>query len=143
MVKVNTLTFKQMNKTVLMIDDDPFALFINQEIIQPLIIPSPKTYFQAKEALKFLKENHSEDMQILIFLDLNMPEMNGWEFLDEIDKSDLKKNIFVVIITSSIDQRDYKKAQQYPNVSDFVVKPINQQLIKNLVQNQQISTFFK
>jgi len=132
-----------MNKRVLVIDDDPFALYINQEVIEPLVTPTLNTYTRAGDALEVLQENHAKDMHSLIFLDLNMPEMNGWEFLDKISKFSIRPDVFVVIITSSIDQRDYKRALQHPNVVDFIVKPIHPKLIQDLAQNQQISTFFK
>lgn len=132
-----------MNKRVLVIDDDPFALYINQEVIEPLVTPTLKTYTRAGDALEVLQENHAKDMHSLIFLDLNMPEMNGWEFLDKISELSIRPDVFVVIITSSIDQRDYKRALQHPNVVDFIVKPIHPKLIQDLARNQQISTFFK
>ncbi|WP_051666516.1 response regulator [Pedobacter sp. R20-19] len=132
-----------MNKRVLVIDDDPFALYINQEVIEPLVTPTLNTYTRAGDALEVLQENHAKDMHSLIFLDLNMPEMNGWEFLDKISEFPIRPDVFVVIITSSIDQRDYKRALQHPNVVDFIVKPIHPKLIQDLAQNQQISTFFK
>lgn len=132
-----------MNKRVLVIDDDPFALYINQEVIEPLVTPTLNTYTRAGDALEVLQENHAKDMHSLIFLDLNMPEMNGWEFLDKISEFPIRPDVFVVIITSSIDQRDYKRALQHPNVVDFIVKPIHPKLIQDLAQNQQISNFFK
>lgn len=131
-----------MDRTVLIIDDDPFALYINQEIIQPLIATSLSTYLKAKQALLYVEEFLSGDSQVLIFLDLNMPEMNGWHFLDEIIKTQFNSNLSVVIVTSSVDENDSIRAYKYPCVKGFVIKPLEELSIKSLREVSNLSPFF-
>lgn len=132
-----------MKKTVLLIDDDHFALYINQEIIQPFIATSLETYLQAKLALNFLATYLAENARVLIFLDLNMPEMNGWQFLDELRRSRFKSQVSVVIVTSSVDERDSFRAFEYPCVKGFIIKPVEEQTILALSEIEDIAGFFK
>lgn len=132
-----------MNRTVLLIDDDHFALYINQEIIQPFIATSLETYLQAKLALNFLATYLAENARVLIFLDLNMPEMNGWQFLDELRRSRFKSQVSVVIVTSSVDERDSFRAFEYPFVKGFIIKPVEEQTILALSEIEDIAGFFK
>ncbi|MDO7742963.1 MAG: response regulator, partial [Pedobacter sp.] len=70
------------------------------------------------------------DLPDLIFLDINMPIMTGWEFLVEYEKLSINKMIPVYMLSSSIFQNDIDKAKTFPNVKDFMSKPMsNNQLI--------------
>lgn len=131
-----------MDRTVLIVDDDNFTLYINQEIIAPLISKPLLTYLEAKQALKFLDQYLSESSEVLIFLDLNMPEINGWQFLDELKISNFRKNISVIIVTSSVDERDSVRAFQYCFVRGFIVKPVGEESVLELSRVDQISSFF-
>ena len=71
----------------------------------------------------------------LIFLDLNMPIMNGWEFLDVFSQENYKSTFFdtkVIILSSTIDPSDYQKAKGYQMVSHFLSKPITVEMLENL-----------
>ncbi len=71
-----------------------------------------------------IKEN--KPLPDLILLDINMPIMDGWDFLNEFRtiKNTLGKKINIIIVTSSVDDRDMTKAQEYSEVSGYIVKPI-------------------
>jgi len=132
-----------MNRSVIIVDDDNFTLYINQEILEPIISTTWKTFLGAKAALVFLEAYVNEESQLLIFLDLNMPVMNGWQFLDELKTSKFQANIFVVIVTSSIDQRDSFRALEYPYVHGFISKPLEEKTVLALAEIPQLSFFFK
>ena len=95
-----------------------------------------------KEALEYyhnlLKEpaDKQADYPHLIFLDLNMPVMNGWEFLDEFVNSLLPKfpDTKVVILSSSANPVDKEKAKLYPIIIGYISKPITADLLKMLVK---------
>jgi response regulator RpfG family c-di-GMP phosphodiesterase len=76
----------------------------------------------------------------LVLLDINMPNMDGWGFLDAFTAlSDLnKKGHFVTMITSSIDQADKEKAFSYPDVKDFIQKPVSIQLLKDFLMSHHL-----
>jgi CheY-like chemotaxis protein len=71
----------------------------------------------------------------LIFLDLNMPVMGGWEFLDHFSQGDyptLFKDTKVIVLSSTIDPRDIAKSKTYPMVIDFLSKPITKDMLEDL-----------
>ena len=83
------------------------------------------------------KKNKSEEFQLpqLIFLDLNMPVMNGWEFLD-LFKNTISNEFSqtkVIILSSTIDPADYNKAKQYDVVSHFLSKPISKDALNDVI----------
>ncbi len=81
-----------------------------------------------EEAIKYITPviNLNEELPDVILLDLNMPVLDGWGFLDEFIKLKPKitKNITIYILTSSIDPADIERAKHYTEVSDFLIKPI-------------------
>ena len=110
---------------VLIVDDDDIVLLVQSKMLQRCgISESPLKYKSPKEALQFLFNDH-EDAQYLIFLDINMPQMSGWDFLEEIKKNQPNAEMGVVMVTSSIASYDKGKAATYPNVIDYVEKPIS------------------
>jgi CheY-like chemotaxis protein len=96
-----------------------------------------------EEALQYLnsikpKDNdpNSKRQPQLIFLDLNMPVMGGWEFLDYFsttDYSDFNTTTKIVILSSTIDPEDLEKANKYPMVVDFLSKPITVTMLDYLL----------
>lgn len=113
-----------MNSKILVIDDDSIILFIHKTLIKSSGITAHVEYFsEAEKALKFIlqfKDTH----RFLLLLDINMPEMNGWELLDVLKDCSFHENIDVVLITSSISDMDRKKAKTYPQVCEYFTKPI-------------------
>ncbi|MEE2770578.1 MAG: response regulator, partial [Bacteroidota bacterium] len=75
----------------------------------------------------------SNEDESLIFLDLNMPVMSGWDFLEELQKRNIKHQ--VIILSSSTSQFDIQKAKLYPDVLQYVVKPMNKQKFLELAGN--------
>ncbi|MDX2301579.1 MAG: response regulator [Microscillaceae bacterium] len=114
---------------IMLIDDDPINnLIIRKELtrfnphIGLIVFESPT------EALKYLTQEASKPN--LILLDINMPEMNGWEFLDEFEK--LSLNINLAMLTSSIAKIDHKKSQDYSSVKDYFIKPLDKDKIQKI-----------
>ncbi len=128
-----------MIKTILCIDDDPITLMLCKKVITKVSF-SEEIIFASngQEAYELLRkicfDKELGNLPNLIFLDLNMPVMNGWEFLDSIEK-ELKNNLKdtkVIILSSTIDPADYNKAKQYEMVSHFLSKPITVDMLENL-----------
>ena len=127
-----------MIKDIFLIDDDSLVNFLNQEIIKDSY-PDLKvrSFESATDALEDIKENIKTShfsLPQLILLDINMPVMDGWEFLDEFNQlpKNLTKDCKVIMHTSSIDPRDIEKAKTYSAVIDYVTKPLNIQTLSKI-----------
>lgn len=127
---------------VCLIDDDKIYQFTARKIVEATgLAKNILSFFNGKEAIDFFLENQTKELDQLpnvIFLDINMPIMNGWQFLNEYDKLNgrLHKAITIYVVSSSVDEIDIQKSKQYTAVKDYIVKPINrikyQQLLEEL-----------
>jgi len=90
-----------------------------------------KTFTKAEDALADLKQEKNQKPEV-IFLDLNMPVMNGWDFMAEFKKIGL--DIEVVVLTSSNDSSDKAKAEKNNQIKDYVVKPLTQNAFTSVVK---------
>ncbi|MFV8224557.1 response regulator [Christiangramia aquimixticola] len=108
-----------MNK-IYLVDDQPISNFITKKLLQlEGFTDGVIDFTNPAEALDVVVEEE----KALIFLDLNMPEMNGWEFLDAMRLR--KKSHPIIILSSSTSNFDQAKAKEYPCVIKYVVKPMN------------------
>lgn len=124
-------------KLILLIDDDYICNTVNKILIRKKFHQDVEilTFIDPVEALKALGrflDGHLYN-KIIILLDLNMSVMDGWEFLDEyrmLSKNNTAVNIS--ILSSSLHQRDVDRASNDPNVSDFLIKPISDEVLEKL-----------
>ena len=123
---------------VFIIDDDP----IHQRIAQIMIskhrlFDEFLSYTEAGVALEFLTENCKEIERLpdVILLDLNMPVMDGWDFLENFDKikSTILKEIRIYIVSSSVDEKDISRSQSYSSVEGFISKPLTPDIIRKTI----------
>lgn len=131
-----------MLDTILCIDDDPITLMLCKMVITKASFSNEiATAKNGEEALKYfntLKQTNSNSnfkkQPQLIFLDLNMPVMGGWEFLDSFRTSDYSdyNDTKVIILSSTIDPEDLEKSKKYPMVIDFLSKPISKEMLEYL-----------
>lgn len=113
------------------IDDDKIYVNLVRKIIEIKKLSKNLIIFKnGREALEYFQKNlssFSEDsLPEIIFLDLNMPVMDGWEFLNEFIKikNELSKKIQLYVVSSSIDPRDLERAKSFNMVTDYLIKPI-------------------
>jgi len=131
-----------MLSKILCVDDDPITLMLCKKVIEKAEFSKEiDTAQNGEDALKYfdnLKEmqNDNSDLVLpqLMFLDLNMPIMGGWEFLDIF--SDQKYHSFfpdlkVIVLSSTIDPKDIEKSKSYSMVIDFLSKPITKDTLKS------------
>ncbi|WP_074406887.1 MULTISPECIES: response regulator [Aquimarina] len=118
-------------ESVCIIDDDLIYINLVSKIIElKKLSESVLVFNNGKEALDFflqsLQQEENEEIPQIIFLDLNMPVMDGWEFLNEFSKikNQIRKKIDLYVVSSSIDSRDIERAKSIDIVSDYLTKPI-------------------
>ncbi|MEA5402011.1 response regulator [Arcicella sp. DC2W] len=118
------------------IDDDPIFVFGTKRLMQIANFCNGFLVFKnGKEAYDSLKTiiTTGEKLPDLIFLDLNMPIWDGWQFLDEFIQIPIENAVTIFIVTSSIDPEDIKRAKSYEIVSNYLVKPIKMDDLKKLM----------
>jgi CheY-like chemotaxis protein len=124
-------------RAVMLIDDNEIDNLINQKMIEAAsITENIYTHTGAKSAIEFLKNLEKMDMaeKVLpdvIFLDIDMPLMDGFQFLDEFENlSELtRKKCRIAMLTSSINPQDFNRSKKYPNVKLYLNKPLSHESI--------------
>lgn len=122
-------------KNVLLVDDEEIDLFINEKIMTTSnFAKNVHKTESGRVALEYLKKvQGTEAFPELIFLDLNMPIMNGFDFLASLERlNEFGENCKVVILTSSASDDDRTRAMKYGMVTKFISKPINDILLREL-----------
>ena len=108
----------------MVVDDDDIVLYLHDLMIRESGLSSnPLSFSNGKVALDYLRLNYREMDSYLVLLDLNMPVMNGWQFLELIEKEGFL--VTVIIVSSSIDPADFEKSKKYALVKDYVSKPLS------------------
>jgi CheY-like chemotaxis protein len=129
-VKLNSNNSHQMKKQVCIIDDDPIYRMIASKTIN--IAASALTIHQCKngeEGLAKLEDLKNSNHETVVFLDINMPGLNGWDVLDGINQNDFYtlSKLQVYMVSSSTDERDLLKSKQYSFVMGFLYKPLSKE----------------
>jgi two-component system, chemotaxis family, chemotaxis protein CheY len=124
---------------IALVDDDKIFQLTTAKIIRSLSPTNSILQFEnGEDALKHLRDNaHTpENLPDYIFLDINMPYVDGWMFLADYAtlKATLQKDIAIIMISSSIDPRDIKRAKNNSDVRDYVSKPVTPDLVRSLLQ---------
>lgn len=130
---------KQQPNRIILVDDDPIANMISTKIIERSYSGNVIAFSGAREALEQIKKwwpEEGPELPVAIFLDINMPHMDGWEFLKEFEKlpQHITEKCMVAMLTSSIDVDDIEKSKRYRLVRDFISKPLTQDKLAILNQ---------
>lgn len=126
----------------IIIDDDEIMVFIQRKLFKKCgLSENPVSFGDGTLAIEFLK-NEDLNQRFLILLDINMPGMDGWQFLDILKELEISKNVFVVMVTSSIDYADKEKAKTYSNVIDFMEKPVCIENCNRIKEHVLLKDFF-
>jgi CheY-like chemotaxis protein len=132
---------KPKYNTIMLIDDNEIDNLINQKIIESSsICKNIFTHTGGKSAIEFLKNMEKIAASVpgalpeIIFLDIDMPLMDGFQFLDEFEKlsRETKQYCNIVMLTSSINPQDMSKSKKYDYVKKYVNKPLTQDSLSKL-----------
>ncbi|MBI1221350.1 MAG: response regulator [Bacteroidetes bacterium] len=124
-------------KRIYIIDDDPIFVFGIKRFLEMAQLGEEFVHYaNGKQALDGLIAlgGSSSDWPDLIMVDLNMPVLDGWQFLEAYSELQHQKKPLVFIVSSSIDPVDLRRAKEFHFVNEFVVKPIGAQQLKEIVE---------
>lgn len=124
--------------TFCIIDDDDIYQFTTSLLLKKTDLVNKIIVFSnGLKAINFLKDEigNKENIPDILFLDVNMPVMDGWEFLEEylLIKPMLPKTVVIYMVSSSVDERDVLKAKSISALSGYMVKPISSQNIMEVI----------
>jgi CheY-like chemotaxis protein len=120
---------------VLLVDDDNISNFINSRLINRLNIACKvQVKLNGKEALSYISEAEKKCPD-LIFLDINMPVMNGFEFLQTYSRGTYcSRKPIIIILTTSSDGNDIEELEKYPEVCGFLNKPLTEEKVVSVLR---------
>lgn len=123
-----------MNVQTMLIDDDRILHFLMKKMIAIVEWNFPfSTFENGQLALEYFSQNYQPEAVYIVFLDINMPVMDGWEFLAAIDKIVPQNNkVSVFVLSSSINLHDKERAEEHRLVKEFISKPISQEKLRSL-----------
>jgi CheY-like chemotaxis protein len=130
-------------KTIAIVDDDKIYTFlIKKTIEQTNLVDTIKVFDSGLDAIDFLKKNAAnlDTLPEIILLDISMPVMDGWEFLEEyiLLSPKLGRKITIYIISSSISPYDIEKAKSISLVTDFLIKPVSKEKVTEIFKQLQV-----
>ncbi|MBD3637597.1 MAG: response regulator [Crocinitomicaceae bacterium] len=117
-----------MNK-ILLVEDNETTNFISKILLKNAGIENVDEVHNGVEACEYLKSTCPD----IIFLDLNMPIMDGWEFLDEKESKALCNDAKIYLLTSSLHPNDKRKAQNYSCITSYIEKPLTKEKIADIM----------
>jgi len=119
--------------SIILVDDDPINNLINKRLITKLDISDKvEEYLDAEKAIERLTNLKIKD-KVLILLDINMPVMNGWDFLNSYSEKFNNRNDKIVMLSSSIEAQDRQRAFSFDVVDGFLEKPLTPEKMKSIL----------
>ena len=122
---------------ILVVEDDTIVSRLHRFCLEGLVTNEVRTFENGKEAMTYLQESASENKKVLVLLDLNMPVMNGWEFLNFCRAQPCCEQVSVAILTSSSYKEDAERARSYDRVIGYYTKPLNRKKILEILELQE------
>lgn len=122
---------------VWIIDDDDISKYVMKRYLNQLSVTRIIDFPDSLQPLKFIQNNvrSTDELPDIIFLDLHMPILNGFDFIKDFQKvaSQIEKDIKIVMLTSSINAEDVEIAKSFPEISNYFIKPIKHRDLEKIM----------
>lgn len=131
-----------MAARILLIDDDPIVILLQRKLMEKAGYTGEiLTFDGGDKAIDYLTSPAAENGDYLLFLDINMPKMTGWQVMDRLLETKPNIKYWVVIITSSIEQSEQDKSKEYAAIVDFWIKPFSLESFLVLKERPELTKF--
>ena len=123
---------------LLVIDDDDINIFIIKKIVEKTGLEiNMISKGNGQLAIEYINQSieNPEIFPNLMLIDINMPVMNGWEFVEAYQSLHIKHNVDMYILSSSVYENDIEKTKNYPSIKGFISKPLSIERLKELVNS--------
>lgn len=132
-----------IDSQIVIVDDNEGILFLHELMVRESgMSENIITFDGAEKGFSFLRNSLDSGKEFLVFLDINMPGMNGWEFLESLEKLDHNENVHVVMVTSSVNRSDREKSGRFRHVVDFIEKPLSIETCKKIMSHKELGKVF-
>ena len=128
---------------ILIVEDDAIISQLHKFSVTKMVKNEVKIFSNGKEALNHLEKVDERENQVLVLLDLNMPVMNGWEFLEACQEKDLCDDAKIVVVTSSPFRKDEQRARKYDSVIGYYTKPLKQEHLLEIFRKKEVARLVK
>jgi len=124
---------------ICLVDDDRIYQFTARKTIETIDkVKNIIVFSNGEEAINYLEQHsiYADELPDIIFLDINMPVMDGWEFLEAFSKigKGLKKPVTIFMVSSSVDESDIRRSKEFGTVSKYINKPVSREKFEELLQ---------
>jgi CheY-like chemotaxis protein len=141
------MSVERQNVTACIIDDDDIFIYGFKKFMQLRgIFANVIEFSNGQEAIDYLNNPaYAGNLPDVIFVDINMPVMDGWEFMQNFEeiKSQVGKKISVYAISSSVDINDINRAKNNPVIKDYILKPMNETYVADIINSYQPTQGFR
>lgn len=126
------------NLNFIVVDDSKLDCFIAEKIIRNTgRVETCNVFQQAGDALNYINTLSKQSASTIVFVDIQMPVMNGFEFVEAFEAlpADKRENFYVYMLSSSINENDIARVKAYTSVKQFLNKPLTNDTIKAVLEN--------
>lgn len=126
------------NLLVALVDDDRIYHLLTRKLLESTACTSGiLEFYDGQEGIDYLESHKTEECNLpdVIFLDIQMPYLDGWQFLEKFSKMELKKEIKIYLVSSSISSYDHDKFKQSATIKEFIVKPFTRNRLEEIIKS--------
>jgi len=128
---------------ILLVDDDKIMLFLHDTFLKRSgVLCDTVLCYNGKEALDYLDTNQAMETTFLVLLDINMPIMNGWEFLGAIRDKPYLPKVLIVMVSSATEESEKARALTFGQVIGYQQKPLTVETCRRIIGSEQLREFF-